>query len=269
MYTAYNAKTLIKQPSRCCTNCGKGYKLKSALDKHSLICELIVRQGKKKLVIVEDEDDEIIPDNKQLYKIILELTAKYTKLENKMAEISKFAVKEKKKINILDWLNNNATPTCSFKELSNKIVLDTHINDLILHNSFNDILNEIINQCLMDENLPILAFTQKTNTIFIFNNDTNNSAVVASSWQEIPRDALIGLLNSIQMKISKSFYDWKQLHKEELVTNDTLCGLCDKALVKIMSPSFKEDKYLSKGKSLIYNKIKKDIKLLIEYEFDF
>ena len=271
MYTTHNIKNLIKQPSRCCTNCGKGYKLKSSLDKHLLICELVTRQGKKKLLIVEEE--EIIPDNKQLYKILLELTAKYTKLENKMAEVSKFAVKEKKKINILDWLNNNVTPTYTFKELSNKIVLDTKFNDLILHNPFNDILNEIINQYLIDENLPILAFTQKTNTIFIFTksdatNPVNNSAVV-SGWQEIPRDALIGLLNSIQMKISKSFYDWKQLHKEELLTNDTLCGICDKALVKIMSPSFKEDKYLSKAKSSIYNKIKKDIKMLIEYEFDF
>jgi hypothetical protein len=265
MYTTHNIKNLIKQPSRCCTNCGKGYKLKSSLDKHLLICELITRQGKKKLLIVEEE---IIPDNKQLYQILLELTAKYTKLENKMAEVSKFAVKEKKKINILDWLNNNVTPSYSFKDFTNKIVLDTKFNDIILHNSFNDILNEIINQYLMDENLPILAFTQKTNAIFIFNptSNTNNSVAV---WQEIPRDVLIGLLNSIQMKISKSFYDWKQSHKEELLTNDALCGLCDKAIVKIMSPSFKEDKYLSKGKSLIYNKIKKDLKMLIEYEFDF
>jgi len=273
MYTTHNIKNLIKQPSRCCTNCGKGYKLKSSLDKHLLICELVTRQGKKKLLIVEEDDEEIIPDNKQLYKILLELTAKYTKLENKMTEVSKFAVKEKKKINILDWLNNNVTPTFTFKEFTTKIVLDTKINDLILHNPFNDILSEIINQYLIDENLPILAFTQKTNAIFIFSKtsdavNTNNSAVV-SGWQEIPRDVLIGLLNSIQMKISKSFYDWKQLHKEELLTNDTLCGLCDRALVKIMSPSFKEDKYLSKAKSLIYNKIKKDIKMLIEYEFDF
>lgn len=266
MYTTHNAKNLITQPSRCCINCGKGYKLRSALDKHSLICELIVRQGKQKLLIEDNMDDEIIPDNKQLYKILLELTAKYTKLENKMAEISKFAVKEKKKINILDWLNNNVTPTCSFKEFTNKIVLDTQINDLILHNSFNDILNEIINQYLIDDNLPILAFTQKTNVIFIFN---TTSDLAVACWQEIPRDVLIGLLNSIQMKISKSFYDWKQSHKEELLTNDTLCGLCDKALVKIMSPTFKEDKHFSKGKSLIYNKIKKDIKMLIEYEFDF
>jgi hypothetical protein len=267
MYTTHNIKNLIKQPSRCCTNCGKGYKLKSSLDKHLLICELVTRQGKKKLIIVEEE--EIIPDNKQLYKILLELTAKYTKLENKMAEVSKFAVKEKKKINILDWLNNNVTPTYPFKDITNKIVLDTKFNDLILHNSFNDILTEIINQYLMDENLPILAFTQKTNAIFIFNTTSDKNNLVVAGWQEIPRDALIGLLNSIQMKISKSFYDWKQLHKEELLSNDTLCGLCDKALVKIMSPTFKEDKYLSKGKSLIYNKIKKDIKMLIEYEFDF
>ena len=71
------------------------------------------------------------------------------------------------------------------------------------------------------------------------------------------------------MKISKLLYEWKQTHKEELSSNDKLCELYNKTLIKIMTPEFKQEKYYNKAKSLLYNKIKKDLKMLIEYEFEF
>ena len=71
------------------------------------------------------------------------------------------------------------------------------------------------------------------------------------------------------MKISKLLYGWKQSHKEELSSNETLEELANKALIKIMTPEFKQERYYTKAKTLLYNKIKKDIKMLIEYEFEF
>ena len=70
------------------------------------------------------------------------------------------------------------------------------------------------------------------------------------------------------MKLSKLLYEWKQTNKEEIASNDKLSELCNKALIKIMTPEFKQEKYYTKAKTFIYNKIKKDIKMLIEYEFE-
>jgi hypothetical protein len=273
----YNIPNRIKQPARCCINCGKGYNLKSALDKHVILCELVTRTNKKKkLVIVEEEEEVIIPNSKQLYHMIIELTAKYDKLSKKMEEVSKYAVKEKKKINILEWLNNNNTSTsltCSFQEFSANIKLDNTQMNFIFNNTYNDILNEIFNQYIAInnvnnvENIPLAAFIQKSNTLFIFThmpNNTNNYC-----WMELPNDLFITFLISIQMKISKLLYEWKQAHKEELESNDKLCELYNKTLVKIMTPEFKQERYYTKAKTLLYNKLKKDIKFLIEYEFEF
>jgi len=259
----YNIPNRIKQPARCCINCGKGYNLKSALDKHVILCELITRTNKKKkLVIVEEEEEVIIPNSKQLYHMIIELTAKYDKLSKKMEEVSKYAIKEKKKINILEWLNNNISTslTYSFQELSANIKLDKTQMNFIFNNTYNDILNEIFNQYIVAENIPITAFIQKPNALFIFHN---------SCWIELSNDTLITFLISIQMKISKLLYEWKQAHKEELNSNDKLGELYNRTLIKIMTPEFKQERYYTKAKTLLYNKIKKDIKFLIEYEFVF
>ena len=42
-----------------------------------------------------------------------------------------------------------------------------------------------------------------------------------------------------------------------------------KAKIKVMGIDFKHDQTLSKVKFSIYNKMKKDMKALIEYEFEF
>jgi len=275
MYKTNIIPNRIKQPARCCINCGKGYNLKSALDKHVILCELITRTNKKKkLVIVEEEEELIIPNSKQLYHMIIELTEKYDKLSKKMEEVSKYAVKEKKKINILEWLHNNTSTslTCSFQEFSANIKLDDTQMNFIFNNTYNDILNEIFNQYIVTtENIPITAFIQKSNTLFIFNTSNSNisNSNKSNSWMELPNDLFITFLISIQMKISKLLYEWKQTHKEELGTNDKLSELYNRTLIKIMTPEFKQERYYTKAKTLLYNKIKKDIKFLIEYEFEF
>ena len=71
------------------------------------------------------------------------------------------------------------------------------------------------------------------------------------------------------MKISKAFSEWKKLHKPELIEDENLCVKCDKTLIKIMSQEFKEEKYYTKVKTMMYNKMKTDIKSFLEYEFEF
>ena len=259
-----NITHLITQPGKCCVNCGKGYKQKTALEKHSLLCEIINRSDKKRLIIEEETE---IPSSRKLYKIILELTDKYNKLEQKLEEVSKYAVKEKKKINIIDWLNSNTIAKQSFTYFVTNINMPNDLIQSILNNSFNEILTEVFKQ-FSDEELPITSFDQKKNTLFIYNTDNDTQELDSKGvWQELSRELLIDFLNIIQLKISKILFDWRKKNKEDLRTNNTLCNTADKALVKIMTPAFKEDSYLTKAKTLLYNHFKKDLKSMIEYEF--
>ena len=78
-------------------------------------------------------------------------------------------------------------------------------------------------------------------------------------------------LNKVYIKILKAFTDWKQIQIKENKNKerDNFDTLCDKTIVKLMNVDFKQDSYLSKIKSSIFQRIKADMKSINEFEFDF
>lgn len=97
-------KNKIKQSALCCVYCGKSYKTRNNLDKHIILCEIThnVRPH------TNNEDDIVLPSPKNMYHLLMELTLKCARLENKVTELSKYVSRKKHKINIIDYLNKNA-----------------------------------------------------------------------------------------------------------------------------------------------------------------
>lgn len=271
----------IKQPAICCVYCGKGYKSRPGCDKHTILCELIDRTKKKRKLRILDDDTEydVIPSNQRMYHMLIELANKYSNLEKKMEEMSKYVVNQKKKINILEWLNNNLIPTFVFDELPSKITTTNQTVEIVLNNTFHDVLNDMFELNIYknvelggNDMYPIFALTQKSNTLYYYT-AIQGQAIQGQSqpkheWRELPKDKLVWFLNIIHMKITKLFTEWKKIHKQEIADNDSKSSIVDKATIKLMSQVFKEDKYYTKIKSILYNKMKCDMKALIEYEFE-
>ena len=261
-----NIPNKIKQSAQCCIHCGKGYKTRINLEKHLVLCELV---HKSKRTALNDDEEMTMPSQKQMFQMLLELGQKYSKLEEKVDEINKWVVKKKKKINVLEWLNVNIIPNLIFENLTDKIQIIESDLEFLLQNSFLDTINEVFARTIYNisetEN-PIFAFAQKSNIFYIYDtNDSSNQPV----WLELSKDKLIRFLNKMQMKMSKSFYEWRKKNAEKIRDNDSLSTLCDSAVLKIMSTEFKQDSTLSKMKITMYNKMKTDMKALIEYEFEF
>jgi uncharacterized protein YeeX (DUF496 family) len=241
------------------------------LEKHLVLCELLHKSKRSSL----NEDEELpMPSQKQMFQMLLELGQKYNKLEEKIDEMNKWVVKKKKKINVLEWLNVNIVPNLIFENLTDKISIIESDMEFLLQNSFLDTINNIFARTIYDvsenEN-PIFAFAQKPNMFYIY--DTNSSKINNENnqpcWLELPKDKLIRFLNKMQMKISKSFYEWRKKNAEKIHNNDNLSTSCDTAVLQIMSIEFKQDSTLSKMKTIMYNRMKTDMKSLIEYEFEF
>ena len=268
----------IKQPAICCIYCGKGYQSRTGYDKHAILCELIDRTKKKKKLRILDDDNELIPTSQQMYHMLLELSQKYINWERKMEEISKYVVKQKKKINILEWLNNNLMPAYVFDELPSKINTTNQTIELLLNNTFHEILNDMFELNIYKNNefcgdntnhvYPLFTLTQKPNTFYYYTTIQQGVDQSKNEWRELARDKLVWFLNIIHMKITKLFTEWKKTHRQEIAENDSKSTICDKATIKLMSQAFKEDKYYTKVKSLLYNKMKCDMKTFIEYEFE-
>ena len=84
-----NTQNAIKH-NYSCHCCGKSYKKRETLDRHTVLCEILdkAQNTKNKSIIIEN--DEIIPSPKQMYNILVELTLKYRVLEEKMEQAQKW-----------------------------------------------------------------------------------------------------------------------------------------------------------------------------------
>ena len=253
----------------CCIHCGKGYKNRINMDKHIILCELLHKSKKPSSRKNEEEEEEIeMPSQRRLFLMLLELGQKYSKLEEKVEELNKWVVKKKKKINVLEWLNTNSIPNIIFENVSDKIDIITSDIETLFHNNFYDTLCEIFSRTIFqfgENETPIFTFVQKSNVFYVYDANGADSCI----WEELSREKLIRFLNKIQMKISKSLLEWKKKNNDKIRADDSLAMLYDKTVYKLMSIEFKQESTLSKVKSMIYNKIKTDMKSLIEFEFEF
>ena len=270
--------TISKQFSQCsCTWCGKGYKTKINLEKHAVLCELIHKSSKRRANKNNEEYDNYdiigddLPSPKKMYQMLLELGYKYSKLEEKMDEVNKFVIKKKKKINVLEWLNSNVTPSLVFEKLIEQIkIIDSDI-DFLLENNFLETINLVLSRVLYLEGegdlesegnlIPLFAFVQKVNIFYAF--------IEGCGWTELPKDKLCLFLMRVQMKISKAFHDWKKQRATRIRDDESFAILCDKTLIKIMGNEFKQDSTFGKMRAVMYNKMKTDMKAMVEYEFEF
>jgi hypothetical protein len=253
-----------------CLYCKKGYKNNANFNKHTILCELIHTSKRKKELLIEDEEDDNLPSQKQMYKMLLELAFKYNKLEEKMDLAMKWIDKKKKKINILDWLNSNVMPDCVFDNLSLHIQIINQDIEFLLNNSFIDTLNELFSKSLYkndEQNInPVFAFVQKTNTIYVFNNLNSSEN---PGWIELSREKLIHFMNKIHFKIVKALSEWKKQNQHIIDESERMSDLYNTTLTKLMAIDFKQENTLSKIRTSMYNKMKTDMKALIEYEFEF
>ena len=252
----------IKQPSHCCNYCGKTYKLRANVDKHIILCELLHKSNRS---IEENED---IPSLKKMYVLMLELGKKYNTLEEKINEMNKFVVKQKKKINVLEWLNANVRPEILFEKLHERILIKDEDIMYLLNNPFHDTLNGIFSRNIYNPSegeYPIFAFIQKANIFYIYDKIDEDKI----GWHELSREKIIKFLNKVHMKLYNHFNDWTKTKKEEIRNNDNFATICDKTLVKLMSVEFKQDSVLGKIRSSMYSRMKTDMKAFIEYEFEF
>lgn len=255
----------IKQPAKCCVYCGKSYIKKTNLDKHIIICELL--SNSKKLITIEheDEDEVNIPSQKKMYQILLELGNKFNKLEEKVDDLSKWVVKKKKKINVIEWLNTNIIPEIKFDNLVEKIIIVEEDVKYLFDNSFADTLNQIFSRNiynLTESNYPIFAFVQKQNTFYIYEDEN-------IKWIELNREKVIKFLNRVHMKLLRIFREYKKTNADKIRDDEAFSILCDKTTVKMMNVDFRQENILGKIKGNMYSRMKADMKALVEYEFEF
>lgn len=283
-----------------CSYCSKKYIRKTDCSKHELLCELLHKNRKstREAVMVSEECSNILT-NKQLTTILQELTFKYVKMEEKFETMQKWVVKQKKQINIINWLNENNAPTNTFNKIvikdsvkaalipslrdyiSNQIS-QIHIEHLIRTNLIETIQLILENNEAINNSSPIYCFEQKPNVFYIYifaepsvadggggsSSSTSSELNVSFFWVQMTKEELVSLLNFIHSKLLRELVIWKKNHEYAIKHEDKMSNLYNKTMIKLMDIDLSSDSVLAKIRTSLFTYLKKDLKNMIEYEFE-
>lgn len=247
-----------------CGYCNKEYKLKQNYDRHSISCELYYKTAREK-----KEDNEKVPTVKELYAIILDMSVKYSKLEKKVEELTKWNAAKKKKLNIIEWLNekfpNNNNNT--FSNWLNTIQISRiHLEKVFRTDYINSIV-EIIYELSVDNKAAIIkAFDQKENVLFIY--DDNDEVKNKNTWKVMSSQIFIHLINLINKKLLNEFVNWQNENKYRMY-EDEFSSIYTANIKKIMCMHMSQDQIQNKIKKDLYKAIKMNLQNIVEYEFSF
>lgn len=265
-----NIPNMIKQPGICCIYCGKSYKKRTNLNKHIILCEILNNLRKKNA-----DDEEIIPTQTMIYKILLEFGERFTRLEKKVEELSKQSIVQKnlnqKKINVIQWLNTNIIPDICFTQIMEKIMITKEEAKYLFHHNFIDTLNHIFSKSIYKnghhencENIkyPIYAFVQKPRKLYIYESSVQG-------WIEMSKNTLIEFLNKIHLKLFRMLTIYQKEHEKEMNENEKDMILYHKITVHMMDINFHSNKQIvGKIQNMIYTKIHEDIQFIKDDDID-
>jgi hypothetical protein len=251
----------------CCDVCNKQYTRKSSLEKHKILCDFKMKTKREHQIELEELGDT--PTHVQLVKIVQELTLKLIKMEEKMEEMQKWTDRKKRKLNVVLWLNTNVTPTIGFLEWVHTalIVKQEHFENLIENTIFHTI------QQIFEDNLsektdfiyPISCFSQKVGVFYICDKKEDGSP----EWRQLILTDMILILKTVQNAMIRELTKWKSDNCHKFDDNDKISILFNKAIIKLMSISFTQDNTLSRIKNSLYNYLKRDLKSVVDFEFEF
>ena len=225
-----------------CKNCSKTYERTNAFQKHKLKC-------------VNNVDDL---KNLNLKELIIELIKKNEKLENNILDLQRWVNAKKKKIKIIDWLNDNVKGDLIFSDFLKNIKIEEYELEIIFENNIIDGVVEIINNYLERYEIPpIKGFKQKDNTLYIF---TKNG------WKVLTNDEYIYIISNIYKSIMTAFKYWQDKNEKYLYNNE-FSDKYVKYVKKIMGGDMSIDRQREKIHRNLYKSIKLDVYSITEYEF--
>ena len=254
-----------------CNICNKQYINKNSLDKHKILCDYTIKSKRERKIDLEEVED--IPSHYQLAKIVQELILNKIKMEEKMKKmeekIANLTNSKKRKLNIVLWLNTNIVPAIGFLEWVNTslIVKPKHF-EILMENTIFYTIHQIFEENLLENTdfiYPITCFSQKNGIFYICEKQFDGSL----EWKKLILDDMILILNTIKKNLIKELTKWKLKNQHKFDDDNKLSILFNKSVIKLMNIKFSQTNNLSRIKNGLYNYLKKDLKSVIEFDFEF
>jgi len=234
-----------------CKNCNKGYKRYGFYAKHIVQCQPF------NVTLNKPINTDSIKTTSQCQQTLEYLLSHLDELQHKIKEMENERRIEKKKIDILSWLNEKYKPETNYKDYISNLYLDSKYLQSLQENNLVTVIDEIFNNCFAktDDNTCLKAFTIKVNKIYVY---TENS------WKELSNNDLKDLISKIVKIFRELLQNWYEKNRASIEHN--LSDTYLKLVKQVNNISINNPNFINKIYKQLYDYLKIDIKI-IEYIF--
>jgi hypothetical protein len=192
-----------------CRYCHHNWKPGIEYDKHIRCCEYFYKQRRTPSQPEMTESGVPIPNMRQLYRYVQDLTYRLEKTEKELRKL-KSVVNSRKKIELLVWLNQSVQmPTITFEHWMRNIkATESDMIEVLNGNLTDGILSCLYSAIKSDNMLPIRCFSQKPGAFYIYSTITKTDSSVTTEWQQMRSDQMLKLANHISLSIRREFRIW-------------------------------------------------------------
>lgn len=242
-----------------CPHCLRHYERKVYLDRHVGMCQMLTKTKRERKLEIQEQDDT--PSVRDLYTAVLELTEKYSQLEKKFTDLSKYATIKKQKINIIDWLNTTYNSRATdYQTWFNAIQVQYEDLDILFKADYVGGVVAILQKLLPleDETRPLRAFAGKENVFYVYRQHENR-------WETIESETFTKLMHLFDKQFMVAFVQWQNENKHRMHLDD-FSEIYAKNVKKIMGGNYTREQLYSRIKRELYQYMRAELPTMLEYE---
>ena len=233
-----------------CPHCGKTFKTVQPLHKHLIICQI----NKKEL-----KEITVIPTHKEMWYLIQKLHIENEKQKKKIEKLEEVMNKDVKKLNMLDWLNENDRGIDIDIWLKKDVCVTLEDLNLIFITDYTRGLSTILSNNILDSNnTPFRAFSHKIKQLYIYQKN---------KWKKSTKKDIIKIFDRLQLNILKRSKDYdNSLSHNERYGADNIQYLKNTQKIMIVDTKKRERYYKYIEKSII-DLTKKNLNDMAKFKF--
>jgi hypothetical protein len=235
-----------------CQHCGKNFPSSKTLYKHRWGSCFWLNHTKRKTTSNYNYEKPLNENEKEilLRELLVQVTTLSTNVKDLRKEVS--MLKQKQKISIIKHLNSSNPPNITIKKwIQNISISQQHLENVFKTSITNGILNilqdTIETSTILNHKIPIISFTQKPKTIYIYNYNDDKKWTICTPT----------LFNTLCLKISarifETFLQWQKLNKDYLLSGDDSQEQFSLFTQKVMDTSYKNN--ISNIMDSLYNSL--------------
>lgn len=251
-----------------CLFCKRTYKEKFNLDRHVGFCQF-THQSRRQL---EHDIDafETTPTVTELFCYMKEMSLRMDTLEKENQRLRVFANQQRKKIDIVQWLNDpmRPKPAMDFTTWIHSLPLYEYLRVVFQQDLLTGFLR-VFEKGIEDHeelSLPICAFSQKPNQFYIYNGDAKDPTVQCT-WQVLSSKQMDRWLGLLSEKFSFVFKQWCDENKARIDASDDAKDEYYAYFEKILGGKMSDETRNHRIRQVLFSKLKQNMKQLVELEF--